>query len=121
MLSRAPLPRSVGLVGLVLLLHASPSAGLVKLRALLGAADWVLGGQEYVPQWCLLAHGSSLELCGPTVLAPRRPVCCLLRLFSLFAPPGEGRAASLVVWSPPSPCFQPLAAAVERTAGGLRA
>ena len=83
----APLPRSVGLVGLVLLLLASQAAVLVNLRALLGAADLVLEGQEYVPQWCLLAHGSSLELCGPTVLAPAAlsAACaafssCLLRL-----------------------------------------
>ena len=83
----APLPRSVGLVGLGLLLLASLAAVLVKLRALLGAADLVLVGQEYVPQWCLLAHGSSLELCGPTVLAPAAlsAACtaffsCLLRL-----------------------------------------
>ena len=82
-------PRGVrrGLVGLVPLLLASQAAVLVKLRALLGAADLVLEGQEYVPQWCLLAHGSSLELCGPTVLAPAAlsAACtaffsCLLRL-----------------------------------------
>ena len=83
----APLPRSVGLVGLGLLLLASLAAVLVKLRALLGAADLVLVGQEYVPQWCLLAHRSSLELCGSLCWPPAAlsAACtasssCLLRL-----------------------------------------
>ncbi len=57
----------------------------------------------------------------PHCAGPRRPVCSLHCLLFLFAPPGVRRVASLVVWSPPSPFCRPLAAAVERTAGGLRA
>ena len=69
---------------------------------------------------CLLAHGSSLEHCRPTALA-LPPMFAACAASPMSASPVVWRVVPLVC-CPPPPCYcWLLAAAVERTAGGLRA